>query len=1341
MLVLLLLLTANKIEAPSSEAKIPEALKPWSEWVLQDQPDFACTHQVGEEERGCFFASQLELKLNAKGGSFTERVYLYRAGEVAIAGDAAHWPQDVRVNGKPATVIAKEERPHAVLPAGAYVVSGGFAWDTMPESIAVPEAAGLIALTVNNLPRPFVNVDDGSLWLQRDQEEEREDDSADIDITRRVDDDVPLSLTTRISLTIAGKARELDLPPVLPGGFQASSIASPLPARLEKDGKLRVQARPGQYVIEISARALNAPTELAPPAAQDPLPDEEVWVLASHPELRVVTVSGAASVDPQQTKLAADWKKLPAYRVSASSPMKLEQQQRSGDVRPPSQLTLSRTLWLDFTGHGYSVRDDISGTLSQSRLNMHAPIMLGRVSEGGQDRLITTAGDTRGVELRDADLHVRADSTISGERSTIPIGWDEDFQQVSANLHLPPGWRLLGASGVDHASGTWLDRWTLLDFFAVLIIILAISRLWSWRAAIIIGATIIMSFTENNAPQWVWGGVLLAEAFVRYAPRSRFDRWWQALRLSALAIFAVVLVPYLIGEARGAIHPVLEAETHGVEFNMPMIGGAAAPMMAEPGAAPIAEASEGGVEKDDVADAKGGAALGSTRQSAPKPQIEKRRARKEARAYATDLSSVVQTGAGIADWNWNGSMLTWSGPVKRSQEVHLYFLTPAVRRVLVGFELLFFAYAIALFARLPRAKWPRFLSVIAPALFLMFGASEARADYPPQPLLEQLKARLQKRPDCHPNCAESARLQLDVSSKQLTGRMQWSLGEATSVPLPGSAEMWSPDHVLVDGKAAEALTRVGGSLFVALSAGVHEVQFAGALPARSSLQIALPLKPHRVEVKAQGWEVAGIHEDGAPDDSIRLSRTEAQNENGGGLTPTQLPPFLKITRHLTLGLTWEMHTSVERQTPLGAAAAIALPLLPGENITSAGTHVQDGRVQFALAPQAEEASWDSVVTPSKEIVLQAEKTAAWSEVWIVDPSPTWHVETQGIPPLLRGTNAALTWVPWPGERVVLSITRPAAAAGQTLTIDHSRFEVSPGTRASDSQLDLQIRTSRGGEHRMQLPNGVEVEKLLINNVVQPIRLDNGSLALSLTPGAQNVALTFREDTGMQVAYRVPEVAVGSATVNADVIVRMPENRWILWVAGPPLGPAVLFWGVVVVLALAAFALGRTTLAPVRTHQWFLLGIGLAQLDALSAAVVFGLVLAFGARRRSGATLSSGYFDLLQIALVMWTGVSAVLLFAALHQGLLSVPEMDVSGHGSSASMLAWYADRTGTTLPRPFVLSLPLWIYKALMLAWALWLASFLLGFVRFAWESFTSGGVWKRSPRKTTAPPPTPTA
>ena len=46
-----------------------------------------------------------------------------------------------------------------------------------------------------------------------------------------------------------------DYGPVLPDGFTPVSIQSQLPARLEPDGNLRVQVRPGRWQITLVARA------------------------------------------------------------------------------------------------------------------------------------------------------------------------------------------------------------------------------------------------------------------------------------------------------------------------------------------------------------------------------------------------------------------------------------------------------------------------------------------------------------------------------------------------------------------------------------------------------------------------------------------------------------------------------------------------------------------------------------------------------------------------------------------------------------------------------------------------------------------------------------------------------------------------------------------------------------------------------------------------------------------------------------------------------------------------------------------------------------------------------
>src|SRR5690606_9439913 len=116
----------------------------------------------------------------------------------------------------------------------------------------------------------------------------------------------------------------------------------------------------------------------------------EVWVFQAHPDLRLVTIEGADAVDPQQTDLPAEWRALPAYLMRPGADMALVERRRGDADATPDQLTLTRTLWLDFDGGGYTMHDRIGGALTRAwRLDMAAPTVLGRVAVDGHDQFIT----------------------------------------------------------------------------------------------------------------------------------------------------------------------------------------------------------------------------------------------------------------------------------------------------------------------------------------------------------------------------------------------------------------------------------------------------------------------------------------------------------------------------------------------------------------------------------------------------------------------------------------------------------------------------------------------------------------------------------------------------------------------------------------------------------------------------------------------------------------------------------------------------------------------------------------------------------------------------------------
>jgi hypothetical protein len=457
-----------------------------------------------------------------------------------------------------------------------------------------------------------------------------------------------------------------------------------------------------------------------------------------------------------------------------------------------------------------------------------------------------------------------------------------------------------------------------------------------------------------------------------------------------------------------------------------------------------------------------------------------------------------------------------------------------------------------------------------------------------------------------------------------------------------------------------------------------------------------------------------------------------------------LPPFVRVERDLNLGLRWLARTRVVRATPPGTPILIEVPLLPGESVTTPEIRVRDGRAQIALAPHVSEAAWDGVLAEAEAIALRAPGAIDRTEVWRVAVGPIWHLEADG-PPVVHapepGPVRVREWRPWPGETVTLSITRPGGLAGQTLTLDRSLLLLAPGLRATDATLDLTLRSSRGGQHPVRLPPQSDLQAVRINGEVQPIRQEQGQVTLPVSPGTTEAQVIWRQPGGIRALFRAPEVDAGVPGVNATVRIAMPADRWTLFLRGPRLGPAVLFWSTLTVAFLASLALGRIPLTPLRWRHWFLLGIGLTQVPVPVAFGIAAWILLLGLRPTIAPRLGGVAHDLLQLALAGLTVFALAGLFAAIQKGLLGHPEMQIAGNDSTASMLQWYQDRTGGPLPRPAALSAPLWAYRLAMLLWALWLAQALLGWLRWGWRCFTEGGAWRPLRRRAAAPPPVPGA
>ncbi|MCB1619138.1 MAG: hypothetical protein KDI44_00210 [Thiothrix sp.] len=1365
--MLYLMLPLSLWAVPLERAQVPEPLKPWVDWVLQDETTLDCPWQFDAEVRQCSWPSTLELHLNEKGGTFRQQWQVFGEVLVQLPGDSTHWPQNVRNDDNQALLVqARDGVPQVRLAAGPHVIQGEFSWDKLPRTLAVTPASGLVSLQVNSQPVAHPNFNaQGQLWLMAGDNTEVAQDDLDVQVFRKVLDSHPVEVLTSIRLRVSGKQRNAVLAPVLLDGMIPLRIESSLPTRLDGRQGLQVQLRPGEWTLEISGRAVGDQTRFALPASQEPWPTQEVWVLAADPQVRQVEVSGAPSIDPNQTLLPGDWKSLPAYLLSAGDSLSLNVVQRGAVPEGSNELNLVRNLWLDFDGGGYTLQDRLSGQLQQqSRLGVLPALKLGRVRIDGQPQFITEGGqdNSAGVEIRKARINLEAESRYEGSRSQPPVsGWQQDLKSVQTTLYLPPGWQLFAASGTDNVPASWLMAWSLLDLFLVLIIALAVGYLYGWPWGTFALLALALVWQEAGAPRFVWLNLLAVLALWRVLPAGHLKQWLGYYRWFSLLLIVLVLVPYMIQTVRVGLYPQLEQGGYS-DFGGDAYQQASVP---QTGIAPEVEMNMDRVQRegqamDEYASGRQMPAPPPAPVMKPSASLSKKSYRQQVDLSAMDPNSVVQTGPGLPDWRgWRSVGLNWSGPVRPDETSRLWLIGPRLNLFikLLGILLLLgLSWRLAdlggeasgavkhgsgplkWLPPLPDWKaWRKHLPVLGllAVLPLLLPAIGRAATLPGPELLQELKQRLIRAPECQPDCAQIEQMQILVTDNRLNLMLRVHAATDTAIPLSGQQDTWMPQQVLMDGERVQALRRdERQTLWMQVPQGLHQVQLSGVLPARNSVPLLLPLKPHQVVWRSQdpNWTLEGVKDDGVPESQLQLNRV--QSGTGQGLAEQQsiLPVFVRIERRLNLGLEWYVETRITRLSPPDLPLTLNIPLLPGEQPMSEQQEVRNQHIRISLGAGQDEASWSSRLPLGEQLELKAVDSADFLERWSVAVSPVWHLEPEGIPVnrfVEEGSFTVPEWLPWPGETLVLNLSRPKGLPGQTVTIRSSQLEVSAGKRASDVKLTLAILSSRGVRHDIQLPVGARVQQLRVDDVQQQLQNTDNRITVSLKPGEQQVVLEWRDPEPAGFRYRFPAVDTGLPSVNARARIEPSQERWILWTGGPAMGPAVLFWGVLLVLAILAFLLGRSGLTPLKGWQWLLLAVGLSQTATPLMIVVAAWLMAISWREKQQLQLREWQFNLMQVLLAGLTLVALLILMGAVANGLLGRPEMQIAGNGSSTYALNWYQDRTGTVLPQPDLVSAPLWIYRVLMLAWALWLAFSVLGWLRHGWRAINAGGLWKSLP------------
>ncbi len=1324
MIILLLLpVSASQAQILSID-KVPDLLKPWINWVLMDEHQYQCPFFYNNfQQKRCSWPGLLTLDLSEKEGRFSSHWTLYQYEWITLPGNENYWPQSVTVNNNPALVMNRRGKPAVYLSKGDYQIKGQFIWDRIPDNLEIPEYTGLFNLKVTGKSIHYPAIKKGVVWLKANDNGHKKPENVqnrlDLQVFRKVIDDVPLQLMTFLELEVSGEQREIKLPYALLEGFIPIQLKSPLPARVEQDGSLLVQIRPGRWHIELNAHYPEQLESINFDVSNKNWPPTEIWVFQAMPYQRVVEIEGLTAIDPSQTNLPSQWRLSPAYQMKQGDRM-IFKVVRRGDPGPePNQLSLSRKLWLDFDGSGYTVEDQISGKMTRGwRLNALPETRLGQVKINGQNQLVTQLAGVRqqGVEVRKGLLQLTADSRITGAIDVISAtGWQQQFQHLKAELNIPPGWRLLAVSGVDNDPDSWISRWTLLDLFLVLIAALAISRLWNIYWGLFALFTLTLIWHEADAPRFIWLNILAAIAMIRVLPEGRFLQFVKWYRNACWLGLLIMVIPFMVTQIRVGLYPQLQKQWHPVS--------------------PASYSTTDAVQqmaraKEDI-------------ESAPAKELRMRKLYSKASDYAgksvnfdrIDPDANIQTGPGLPQWQWHKTLLSWNGRVDSQQQLELWYLSPRVAMWLNFLQvILVTVLSLLMFGVLDKKlkiSMPLLTMIlIMPLLSAPVENTYANAGFPDQKILDDLKNHLLQAPECLPACAQIEQMNLVINEKSMEIQLQIHVQQQSAVPLPARFKQWYPNKVTIDGKDAQALIRTKkGLLWLSLSQGIHNVVMQGLNSRQHKFTLPLPLKPHHIVTDAEGWRVEGLHENGTVDKQLHFTRLRIQQKTTETMRPVALPPFIRIERTLKLGLDWRIVTRIIRVQPGDSAVVLEYPLLQGEAVTTANIRVKNKRVLINMSAGQQVMQWQSLLENREKIDLQAAQTDRWTEVWRLDASPTWHLQMSGIAVVHHQDRQGRwlpEWRPWPGESISLFITRPEAVKGATLTIDKSELQIKPGKRSQEAELTVTIRSSKGRQHTITLPKQAVLQSVLINGVTQPIRQKQNTVMVPLRPGKQTISLNWNENKLQSSLLTTPHVNLGIPSVNNYIKVLSGNDRWILFTWGPEFGPAALIWGVLIVIALLSLGLGEIKLTPLKHWQWFLLLLGLSQIPVTAALLVVIWLMALAIRGKQPLE-STSYFNIMQLALGMLTLTALTLLFVAVQQGLLGSPDMQIAGNQSTAFNLNWYQDRNSAWLPTATVISLPLKVYRILMLLWSLWLAVSLLNWLKWGWQCFSQDGLWKK--------------
>lgn len=1329
--------------------KTPESLKQWAEWVMFDHPNYKCPNESSSNNRACIFPSKLTLNISKKSATFNLIAHTKKEGWVSLIGNKNYWPQDVMIDKKELPVVLNRATPSVYLQAGNHNITGKINWTYRPSSIPIPYNVALFKLTIDGkeIKHPQRNGENfiAKTNKQNIQPLHMEKDSIKVKVFRQIQDNIPANITTQIKLTITGKKRDEIIPsPLLNGSVLSSLQAGGLQAHLNTDtNKLHIAVKPGTWWLTLQERQTS---KLETLSMQNFPWQEELWSFQADSNLRHLKVEGGKAINPSQTDMPNHWKRNATYLMKKGDVLTFKEQRRGEEQVQENRLQLHRTAWLGMDGGEVTISDRLSGTLSESWDISFNGGELQRAEMNGVLQPISKHknGETT-VEVRKSNINLN--TTAQNKNGVSPFGiltlpangWSSDITGGSTTINTAPGWKIMGIWSSGNESNTWFSQWNLYDVFSLLLVALAVAKLWNIKWGIFTFLSVGLIFQESSGLAAIILVIIATIALMRVIPKGKLFKFVRIVNLFTILSFIIFLLPFMVEHIRYAIYPQLD--------NQSMYGGMQkGRFFADQQPSSLIGFADRGIESDSLKEHK--------RRNFAKRSMDKvmnspmalsmvaeemydQAPRKLNTSF--DPNASLPTGNGLPNWNWRNSSINWSSPVAVNEEITIWLLSPWMYRLVEILKVVLLGVLASrlLFNKMPKTWSLKGLKNVMPLLLLIsltFVAMPAKADIPSQQLLNQLKSRLMRQAECLPNCADYAKGELTIKKNHVELSLDVVVAEESVVPLPQLNYPWQPSKVLVNEKDNALLVRSNNDLKILLPAGKHSVSMVGYMPKSPDANFYFPLQPHQFAINVQGWNVEGLNHLGKVEKNLRLTKIKNKvsikkdpNKKSTAAEPTHIEPYAEVTRSLHLSHEWIMTTEISLRH--GTGIEVKYPLIEGEQLLNSPLKIINGKVIVPLSKYQRRQVFHTIIPAMDILKLTAPKTNMWHENWVVTPSSLWNVRHEGISPVYRTRNNSLElkWRPFPGEKVAIGITKPENIAGQTLTLHYATLNIHPGEKITESKLDMSLETTKPQDYNFILPEDAQLQTIHIDNRKVPLSQNGREVTVALPYGKHSVKAVWHEAAD-NIFMSTPDINLNIPATNLKVRLHTPAHRFTLMAFGD-WGPAVLLWSILLAYAALSFVLAKVKFVPLKGWQWFLLVIGFSQVHPLALIIPVGCLIILGLKKQYADKLGYIGFNALQVVLVILVISALTGTLEAIRIGLLGGAETYITGNGSGKNLLQWYVDRTDGSMPNFFVMMPPSWLYQwVIMLFWATWTAYLFVDKIAlWTWNCFSAHGYWKK--------------